>query len=190
MSMLSARYERVVHSLWLGTDNLEEALATLGATMKSRNVSMGILVAGGSALLLLGLSERPTADLDVVGLLDGVLYAKADPLPAPLVDAARAVGRALGLADTWLNNGPASLMDLGLPPGLKSRVTVRHFDNLEVHIPSRTDQICFKSYAGVDQGPRSQHVADLRNRDPTREELIAAATWTEHTTPRADFTRS
>jgi hypothetical protein len=77
-----------------GSENLEEALESLGGVLDSRGVSVGIVVAGGSGLLLLGLIERPTADLDVVGFVDGVHYAKADPLPGPLTEAVRDVGRA------------------------------------------------------------------------------------------------
>jgi hypothetical protein len=51
-----------------GRDELEEALETLGAVLESRQLSSRILVAGGSSLLLLGLIDRPTADLDVIGL--------------------------------------------------------------------------------------------------------------------------
>jgi hypothetical protein len=51
----------------LGASELEEALETLGAVLEGRGWSSGILVAGGSSLLLLGLITRPTADLDVIG---------------------------------------------------------------------------------------------------------------------------
>jgi hypothetical protein len=66
--------------------NLEEALATLGAVLESRGLSGGILVAGGSSLLLLGLISRPTADLDVIGLAAEGGYVKADHIPPPLAE--------------------------------------------------------------------------------------------------------
>jgi hypothetical protein len=78
-------------------------------------------------------------------------------------------------------------MDLGLPSGLGSRVTVRRYGALEVHIPSRTDQICFKLYAAVDQGPRSKHFADLRSLEPTSEELRNAAAWAQTHDPSEGF---
>jgi hypothetical protein len=81
---------------------LHEALETLGAVLESRQLSSRILVAGGSSLLLLGLIDRPTADLDVIGLASSDRYVKAETIPAPLAEAARDVGLALGLPENWL----------------------------------------------------------------------------------------
>ena len=39
------------------------------------------------------------------------------------------------------------------------------------------DQICFKLYAAVDQGPDSKHFADLKSLKPTATELKKAAKW-------------
>ncbi|MCU1494824.1 MAG: hypothetical protein JWO62_2588 [Acidimicrobiaceae bacterium] len=44
---------------------LEEALRTLGSVLEQRVHPFGLLVVGGSSLLLLGLLDRPTGDLDV-----------------------------------------------------------------------------------------------------------------------------
>lgn len=163
-----------------GVDNLEEALRTLGAVLESRGGSSRILVAGGSSLLLLGLIDRPTADLDVIGLATGDRYVKAETLPAVLAEAARDVGAALGLADNWLNNGPASLFDFGLPDGFEQRVELRRYATLEVHIPGRVDLLAFKLYAAVDQSADrdSKHLTDLKALEPTPDELLTAARWT------------
>lgn len=164
----------------MGKDNLEKALRTLGAVLESRGVSSRILVAGGSSLLLLGLIDRPTADLDVIGLATGDRYVKAETLPAPLAEAAREVGAALGLADNWLNTGPASLFDFGLPEGYEQRVSVHQYGSLEVHVPGRVDLLAFKLYAAVDHsGAReSKHLNDLKDMQPTPDELLTAARWT------------
>ena len=159
-------------------DRLEAALETLGEVLAERGQAVGLLVVGGGSLLLLGLVQRPTADLDVVGFSGPVGYIKADRLPDFLTDAVAEVGAALGLGDRWLNSGPAGLIDFGLPEGIESRVTVREYGGLEVHLPGREDLICFKLYAAVDQGPRSKHVADLRAMEPRDDELLAAARWT------------
>lgn len=102
---------------------------------------------GGSSLLLLGYIDRPTADVDVVGLATPLGYVKADGLPEFLADAVDEVGRALGVGDRWLNAGPAGLIDFGLPEGIAERVSVRRYGSLEVHLPAREDLICFKLYA-------------------------------------------
>jgi hypothetical protein len=161
-------------------EELEEALTTLGAVLRSRSVESRILVAGGSSLLLLGVVKRPTADVDVIGLASGNHYVKADRIPAALEAAVRDVGAALGLSDRWLNNEPAGLFDFGLPEGYEDRVEIRRYEALEVHIIGRFDLICFKLYAAVDRfGPHeSKHLSDLRALEPTRDDLLAAARWT------------
>jgi hypothetical protein len=91
----------------------------------------------------------------------------------------RDVGAALGLTEKWLNNGPASLFDFGLPNGFERRVTVRRYGALEVHVVGRYDMICFKLYAAVDHsGVRtSKHLTDLRALEPTVDELLMASRW-------------
>jgi hypothetical protein len=66
-------------------------------------------------------------------------------------------------------------------------VTVRQYGSLLLHIPSRVDQVCFKLYATVDQGPRSKHFADLARLSPTRDELLFAARWTITHDPSPGF---
>lgn len=39
------------------------------------------------------------------------------------------------------------------------------------------DQIFFKLYATVDQGPTSKHFADLNRLKPTHDELLTASKW-------------
>ncbi|MES2643419.1 MAG: DUF6036 family nucleotidyltransferase [Myxococcota bacterium] len=51
--------------------DLQEALETLGALLASRGQHYDIVVIGGGALLLLGLIDRPTRDLDIVSRIDG-----------------------------------------------------------------------------------------------------------------------
>lgn len=156
---------------------LEEALATLGELLAERSQPVGLLVVGGSSLLLLGFIERPTADVDVVGLVAATGYRQTLHLPEFLSDAVTEVGAALGLGSRWINTGPAGLLDFGLPMGLEDRVTIREFGALQVHLPARVDLICFKLYALVDQGPRSKHMPDLLAMNPTPAELIEAARW-------------
>jgi hypothetical protein len=73
---------------------LEEALRTLGAVLQQRGTPYSILVVGGGSLLLLRLIDRPTGDLDVVGLAEKGEYHKIETLPAPLATAAAQVARA------------------------------------------------------------------------------------------------
>jgi hypothetical protein len=140
-------------------------------------------VIGGSGLLALGLIQRATRDVDVVALLrDGDLV-HPRPLPPTLVAARDRVGIDFGLAPSWLNEAPASLLDFGLPEGFTSRLVRRDYGpTLTAWLASRLDQIHLKLYALADQGP-GKHEADLRALEPTRDELITAARWTIHARP-------
>lgn len=170
-------------------ERLDEALATLGELLDERGEHISVLVIGGGSLLLLGVIERPTADIDVVGYPSEVGYVKADVLPDFLLTAVRDVGDALGLGPTWLNSGPAGLVDFGLPPGLADRVIVRKYGTLEVHLPALEDLICFKLYAAVDLTERSKHFTDLQVLAPTTEQLLKAARWTRTHDPSPGFRR-
>lgn len=162
-------------------------MATLGELLAERGDHVGVLMVGGGSLLLLGVVERPTADVDIVGFSSPLGYYKADVLPAFLTTAVREVGDALGLGDAWFNSGPAGLIDFGLPAGLEDRVTVRTYGGLEIHLPAREDLVCFKLYAAVDQGERSKHFADLGALGPSSAQLLKAARWTRTHDPSPGF---
>ena len=128
----------------LGVQEVEHALRSLGALLASRRQHLDVAIVGGSALLLMGYSSRATQDVDVVGtVVDGEVV-RTRELPEPVRVAVTEVGAALGLGPTWLNLGPASLVDLGLPSGFTERAAVRRFDTLTILIADRIDQIHFK----------------------------------------------
>jgi hypothetical protein len=156
---------------------LGDALQALSDVLAARHLRYQLVAIGGSGLLLLGLIDRPTRDLDIVAVVEGGRYATATPLPEPLVEAVRDVGEALGLGPEWVNAGPAALFDLGLPEGFASRVVTRNYGALVLHVAGREDQIAFKLYAAVDQGPRSKHFQDLQRLAPVAAELVGAARW-------------
>jgi hypothetical protein len=52
-----------------------------------------------------------------------------------------------------------------------------YYQGLTIHLAARFDQICFKLYATVDQGPRSKHFADLITLKPSADELEQAKSW-------------
>lgn len=171
--------------------DLEEALATLGAVLAERRLRYELVAIGGGVLLLIGFLDRATKDLDVVALVgsEAEKCIPADPFPEELARAVRDVGRALGLDEKWLNPGPSSLLDFGLPEGFLERVETRRYGGLTVRLAGRADQICFKLYAAVDQGPRSKHLSDLRRLNPTRQELLDAARWSRTHDPSDGYRR-
>lgn len=99
------------------------------------------------------------------------------PMPEPLRIAVVDVARTYGLASDWVNLGPESLLDLGLPDGFVGRLERHDYGGLVTWLAARFDMVCFKLYAAVDQGPRSRHLQDLRELGPDRDQLLAAARW-------------
>ena len=128
---------------------------------------------------------RPTADVDVVAILDQGLRS-AVPLPAPLAAAGQRVAVDFGLPDDWLNPGPTAMLQWGLPKGFVERLTARSYGALTAYYASRFDQIHFKLFAFADLGG-GRHEADLRALRPSREELLAAAAWTRTQDPSEGF---
>jgi hypothetical protein len=167
--------------------SLEEALETLGEVLADRGTSVELAVIGGGSLLLSKLLERPTKDLDVVALVVDGVYRRAQPFPEFLTIAVRDVAAAIGLAPDWLNPGPTRLLDFGLPAGFEDRTELRRLSGLTLHIASREDQVCFKLYAAVDQGPGSKHAADLKKLQPTPQELQWAGEWCRTQDPSEGF---
>jgi len=165
----------------------EGPLTTLGQLLSERSLRYELLAIGGGALHLLGLITRPTRDIDVVALVDDGSLVSVAELPGPLQRAVDDTAKVLRLPSEWFNPGPRSLMDLGLPNGVLERAHRREWGGLILHIADRSDQIFFKLYAAVDQGPRSKHLEDLRGLEPTADELRAAAAWARTHDPSEGF---
>jgi hypothetical protein len=172
----------------IGREQLEAALAALGALLTARGLRFELVLVGGGNLILRGLITRPTTkDLDILGERALDLIRPLRPMPEPLRGAVMDVGRAFGLADDWLNVGPDSLLDLGLPDGFTERLERRDFGGLVVWLAGRYDMVCFKLYATVDQGPRSRHFQDLVELRPTHDDMLGAARWAVTHDPSPGF---
>jgi hypothetical protein len=156
---------------------LEQALSALGDVLEARGHRFELVAIGGSGLMLLGLGVRPTKDLDVIAVVKDQRYERVDHLPGPLAQAVGDVAATFGLGEDWLNPGPASLLELGLPDGFEERTEARTYAALVLHVASRTDQIYFKLYAGADMGPDSKHIRDLKRLEPSEDELLDAGRW-------------
>jgi hypothetical protein len=168
-------------------DSAEQILSALGEQLAARGERYELVVIGGSGLLALGLVERTTKDVDIVALRCGDELDSADPLPEGLRAARDLVARDFSLPTEWLNPGPTELLRFGLPDGFVDRLERRDFgEGLVVYLASRYDQIHFKLYAAVDQGP-GKHETDLRSLAPTEVELIAAARWSRTHDPSEGY---
>lgn len=105
------------------------------------------VVIGGSALVLLGVIQRLTRDVDIL----------APALPEAITTAARDFARrqrqeGVDLIDDWLNNGPTQLGDV-LPAAWSERV-VRVFEGeaLVLSTLGRPDLLKSKLFALCDRG--------------------------------------
>jgi len=161
-------------------ETLLRVFSALGDVLQARGHRIEVVLVGGGDLLLQGFVSRPTRDADVLGerLPDGRVV-PLRRLPATLERAVADVALAFGLASDWLNLGPESLLDLGLPPGFETRLARLGFGALTVWLADRYDLICFKLYAAADHWPtRDRHLGDLIALGATVDELRSAATWT------------
>lgn len=156
---------------------LENAIVMLGQRLARSKQHYEVVAIGGASLVLLGYIDRATKDLDLVAVIEAGRLISAKPLPEGLLKEVALVGTALEISENWMNDGPTSLLKAGLPDGFEERLVIRNYDGLTIHFASRLDQICFKLYAAVDQGPASKHFADLKQLEPTREELLTAEKW-------------
>ena len=172
----------------IGREQLETALAALGELLAARGLHYEVVLVGGGNLILREFIMRPTTkDLDILGARtpDGVVQIR--PIPEPLRDAVNDVGRAFRLADGWLNTGPDSLLDLGLPDVFVGRLERRDYDGLVAWLAGWFDMVCFKLYAAVDQGTRSRHFQDLVELRPSRGDLLLAGRWAMGHDPSPGF---
>ena len=143
-------------------------------------VPLGLVVCGGTALSALGLVMRTTRDMDVLGSVsetqNGVTIQSIKKFSEWLEEAANRVGRDFDLPEKWLNLGPASQVESGLPEGFEKRLVKKVYGQyLTIYFISRIDQIHFKLYAAVDQD--GYHVQDLFALKPTEYEMEEAAKW-------------
>ena len=162
------------------------ALTRLGRRLTLMNAAeCSLLVCGGSALNLIGLLDRPTRDVDVLGLVDDSQISKprntgilSQVLPPEVVRAAQQVARDLNLPPNWLNDSALEVQRLGLPPGILRRAHPRDFGPcLKVYLLGRKDLVALKLYAALDGQKGQRHVKDLLVIRPTRSEMEFAMRW-------------
>jgi hypothetical protein len=173
----------------LDSTSAEDLLSAIGEQLAAESQRMSIVVAGGTAMNLLGFVDRPTQDVDVLALADdaGQLM-PPDPLPEALARAVEAVANDFNQPPDWLNTAVAGQWQTGLPPGLAARVEWRDYGALRVGLVSRTDLIAFKLYAAADQtSSNSVHATDLLALGPTNTELDKAAKWVRSQDSSAGF---
>ena len=158
----------------LVSDNLilmdpKATLESFDTHLEARGLAFQGIAIGGVALVLMGVIDRATRDLDVL-----------DPaIPEPILEAARSFALSLRsagevLRDDWLNNGPASLTGV-LPDGWRDRL-VDLFEGraLTLRGLGRADLLKTKLFALCDRG---LDLPDCEALAPTEDELGDALAW-------------
>jgi hypothetical protein len=98
-----------------------DSLTMLGQVLERGNSPcINVLICGGAALNLSGLSTRTTADVDVIGT---TLKSNSDlgSMPDFLLEAAVEVSRKLGIERNWFNDAAGAITAIGLPDGMMGR---------------------------------------------------------------------
>ena len=142
---------------------------TFDAWLASRSLQLEAIVVGGSALALLGVTERQTRDVDILHP-----ELSAEVARAAREFAAHLRGQGVELADDWLNNGPMQLAEV-LPDGWRLRVRST-FDGaaLRLTVLGRADLLKTKLFALCDRGT---DLPDCIALAPEPEELDEAEPW-------------
>lgn len=165
----------------INQNNIDEILKALERQIQVHDgAPASLIICGGTALFALGLIFRTTKDVDVLGTVSKehgqIIVKKINEFPKFLIEAANVVQKDFGLPDGWLNKGPTSQVDSGLPQGFEERLIKKQYgDYLSIYYISRLDQIYFKLYAAVDRN--GYHLDDFLRLDPTQREIEAAARW-------------
>lgn len=167
----------------LTASNLRRALRSLGTTLADRGLRYHVAIVGGAALLLRDDHDRPTGDVDVAAVAEGINEPQPRlELPEQLRSAAADVARTLGLDDDWLNSGAVAHVGDKLPTDYLERTNPIVYDALTISVLGRQDLIRLKTYAATDEGPTSQHARDLATMHATRDERAEALAWVrQHT---------
>lgn len=137
--------------------------------LAQRSLGLSAIVIGGSALALLGITDRQTRDCDILH----------PELPEEVAQAAREFaahqrGNGVELGDDWFNNGPIQLARL-LPEGWQQRVRVAFAGtSLRLMTLGRDDLLKTKLFALCDRG---SDLADCIAMAPTAAELELAEPW-------------
>jgi hypothetical protein len=159
---------------------LNDALALEGAER------VEWIICGGTALLVRGLAQRSTLDVDVIAgwkqeTLELVPLRRFSPLIERAIDrVAEAHPQLRAERGRWVNLGPRRLVEAGLPPGCIDRLTPLSIGaHLTLHVPARMDLLAFKLFAAADpQGKRQElHRSDFVALAPTHAELRFAIDW-------------
>ncbi|MBN1900535.1 hypothetical protein JW926_04330 [Candidatus Sumerlaeota bacterium] len=165
-------------------EHIHRALSLLGQLLDAaRGNPISLLVCGGASLILLGQVTRTTEDIDVLTYfenepVDQFHLKRHTDFPQEIKRLMGRVAADMDINEKWLNLGPSSLVQIGLPDGLLTRIhSKRYGKSLTALYLDRLDQIHLKLYASLSGDER--HIQDLIILKPTDKELLQAKKWIE-----------
>ena len=159
----------------------EDLLMALGDHLAVAGVSVAVVIVGGASLVLTGLINRTTKDIDIIAQVDESARPPAPlpatPLPSAMEAAIRTVARDFALPADWMNTQVGAQWRAGLPPDLLQGAIRKEYGPLTVYFAARAGLIPLKLFAVVDSGPDSKHFQDLLALEPSEAEIERAAGW-------------
>ena len=162
-------------------ENIEKIFISLDKQIQVHGgQTISLVVCGGTALSAMGLVNRTTKDVDVLGeiefLKEKIVVKRIKKFPSWFDDAAKIIQRDFNLPNNWINTGPSAQVDSGLPDSFENRLIRKQYGSyLAIYFISRIDQIFFKLYASIDRG--GYHVDDLFKLKPIEREIESASHW-------------
>jgi hypothetical protein len=156
-------------------------LNALGTVLEEQRLGpYDIVICGAMALLLQGMVDRPTRDIDGLGLVvdeGGSLELKKPLLDKEFYKAVERVGSLFHEGRLWFSTAATTLHDdTRLPKGLVERAQVRHYGSrLTIRLCSRQDMVCLKMWAALRRG--EPDTSDLIEMRISEEEAGKGALW-------------
>jgi len=163
------------------SDTANKMLTALGEILEREGVGpVDVVICGAMALAMQGIIDRPTRDIDGLGLVirkRGRLVLSKPLMSTEFNQAVERVGIHFGVGKFWFSTAATILHDdTHLPPDLIARAEVRDYGSrLKVRLCSRPDMVCLKMWAAIKRG--EPDIGDLVQMRISEEEATAAAAW-------------
>jgi hypothetical protein len=159
----------------------EKMLAALGTVLEEQGSKpVDMVICGAMVLLMQGVIERPTRDIDGLGKVveeGGSLVLEKPLMGGDFNAAVERVGNLYGEGKHWFSTAAVILHDdTRLPPDIIERAEVMRFgEYLTVRICSRRHMACLKMWAAINRG--EPDTGDLIEMRVSEEEAREAAEW-------------
>lgn len=159
----------------------EDMLTALGTVLEDQETGqVDIVICGAMALLLQGIIDRQTRDIDGLGMVveeNGALALRKPLMNSEFNAAVERVGSLFNEGKHWFSTAAITLHDdTELPADLVEKAQVRLYgERLIVRLCSRGHMVCLKMWAAINRG--EPDIGDLVTMEISAEEARAGAEW-------------